>query len=272
MTTAKTSRAAPPAAAAPRARRGRPPSGSSTLSRAAIVQAAVEVIDADGAAALSLRSVARRLGVDAKSLYNHIASKDALLDAVAEHVLSRIVVPKPTGDLRTDLVAIAHAFRAAALSSNREAATLVLSRPVESLASLAPLEATLAAFISAGAKPEWAVHAVRTTLAFMTGTLLREASAGLTLGSDDPEIAGPREVTLANLGLPHVALAAPFLSRLDHAREFDFGIQILADAFMGLASRSKDPAKSAAGRRRQAEVAGIIESRKRRRIGRMKGR
>ena len=254
MNSPKTSPAAPPAAATPRARRGRPPSGSSTLSRAAIVQAAVEVIDADGAVGLSLRSVARRLGVDAKSLYNHIDSKDALLDAVAEHVLSRMVVPRLTGDLRTDLVAIARAFRAAALSSNREAATLVLSRPVESLANLAALEATVAAFMGAGAKPELAVHAVRTTLAFMTGSLLREVSAGLTLGSDDPAIAGPREARLAQLGLPHVALVAPFLSRLDHAGEFDFGIKVLADAFAALASPSKDAAaaKASAARGRRS--------------------
>jgi TetR/AcrR family tetracycline transcriptional repressor len=214
------------------ARRGRPPSGASNLSRQTIVQAAFEVIEAEGIEGLSLRSVARRLGVDAKSLYNHIDSKDALLDAIAEQVLSRMVVPSPTGDLRTDLLAIAHAFRAAALSSQREAVTLLLSRPVELLVSIAPLEATLAAFIKAGAKPDWAVHAVRATLAYMTGTLLREASTGLTLGADDPAIAGPREAALTGLGLPHVALAAPHLSRLDHAREFDFGIEILTDAFV----------------------------------------
>ena len=195
------------------------------------MQAAVEVIDAEGVAAVSLRSVARRLGVDAKAIYNHLESKDALLDAIAEQVLSRMIVPELTGDLRIDLMAIAHAFRNAALSSHREAATLVLSRPVESLANLAPLEATLAAFAIAGAKPEWAVHAVRAILAFMTGALLREASTALTLGADDPEIAGPREASLAKMGLPHVALAAPHLSRLDHAREFEFGIAILVDAF-----------------------------------------
>ena len=221
-----------PHASADPVRRGRPPSGSSALSRNAIVQAAVDVIDSEGASALSLRSVARKLGVDAKSLYNHIENKEALLDAVAEHVLSRMVVPEPTGVLGTDLVAIAHAFRSAALSSHREAATLVLSRPVESLAQLAPLEATLSALMRAGAQPDWAVHAVRAMLAFISGSLLREASAGLTLGADDPAVAGPREAVLAGLGLPHVASVASHLSRLDHEREFDFGIKMLADAFV----------------------------------------
>lgn len=66
--------------------------------------------------------------VDAISLYHHIESEDALLDAIAEHVLARMVVPTRTGLLRTDLVAVAHAFRATALASHCEAATLVLSR------------------------------------------------------------------------------------------------------------------------------------------------
>lgn len=213
-------------------RRGRPPAGSSSLSREAIVLAAVDVIDKEGAAALSLRVVGRKLGVDAKSLYKYIESKEALLDAIAGHVLSRMVVPTTSGDLRTDIIAIAQAFRVAALSSHREAAILVLSRPIESLAHVMPLEATLAVLIGAGAEPGWAVHAVRATLAFISGSLLREASVGLTLGADDPATAGAREVALTKLDLPHIALVAKDLSHLDHDREFDFGIGVLAGAFV----------------------------------------
>ena len=218
---------------APRAapRRGRPPSGASALTRQAIVLAALEIIDAEGVDALSLRVVARRLGVDAKSLYNHIEGKETLLDAIAEHVLSRIVIPEATGNLRADLAAIAHAFRDAALLSHRKAATLVLSRPVESLANLGSLELTLKVMLAAGAEPGWAVQAIRAMLAFITGSLLREASTGLTLGVDDPDIAQSREAALARMDFPHVAIAASYLTRLDHAREFEFGISVLVDAF-----------------------------------------
>ncbi|NUT50476.1 MAG: TetR family transcriptional regulator, partial [Saccharothrix sp.] len=69
------------------ARRGRPPKGESRLSREAIVQATLRVIDAEGVSAVSMRAVGRVLGVDAKSLYNHVDGKDGLLDAVAEHIL-----------------------------------------------------------------------------------------------------------------------------------------------------------------------------------------
>ena len=66
-------------------RRGRPPKGAAQLSRAAILDAAVAVADAEGVSAVSMRSVARLLGVDAKSLYNHVEGKYGLLDALAEH-------------------------------------------------------------------------------------------------------------------------------------------------------------------------------------------
>ncbi|WP_315974738.1 TetR/AcrR family transcriptional regulator C-terminal domain-containing protein [Pseudomonas sp. 7P_10.2_Bac1] len=157
---------------------------------------------------------------------------DALLDAIAGHVLSRLVVPAPSGNLRADIIAIAQAFRAAAMSSHREAALLVLSRPIESSAHVMPLEATLAVLMSAAAEPEWAVHALRATLAFISGSLIREASTGLTLGAGDSAIVGQREAALVKLGLPNIALVANHLSHLDHDREFDFGIGVLADAFV----------------------------------------
>lgn len=97
-------------------RRGRPPKGESRLSREAIVQATLQVIEADGVNAVSMRAVGRVLGVDAKSLYNHVDGKDGLLDAVAEHLLGAVVLPEPTGDPRADLRAIADAFRERALT------------------------------------------------------------------------------------------------------------------------------------------------------------
>ncbi|MFC6746387.1 TetR/AcrR family transcriptional regulator [Methylobacterium persicinum] len=53
--------------------------------RAALVLAALERLEAGGAAALSLRGIARDCGVSAMAPYRHFADKDALLDAVAGH-------------------------------------------------------------------------------------------------------------------------------------------------------------------------------------------
>ena len=58
--------------------------------RAEAVQAAFELATADGAGALSLRAVADRVGVAHRSLYNHFADREALVDAVAEQGFLRL--------------------------------------------------------------------------------------------------------------------------------------------------------------------------------------
>ena len=66
---------------------------TSGLNREAVVQAALEMLDAVGVDGLSMRALADRLGVKAASLYWHLRDKDQLLELVAEAVLDRVVVP-----------------------------------------------------------------------------------------------------------------------------------------------------------------------------------
>ena len=60
------------------------------LSRERIVAAALRLVDAEGLAALSTRRLAAVLGVSGPSLYNHFATKDALLDAVVDEVVGEV--------------------------------------------------------------------------------------------------------------------------------------------------------------------------------------
>jgi AcrR family transcriptional regulator len=60
------------------------------LDRERITAAALAVIDAEGLDAATMRRLAAELGVQAPSLYNHVASKDAILDAVAESVIGEV--------------------------------------------------------------------------------------------------------------------------------------------------------------------------------------
>ncbi|WP_231905675.1 TetR/AcrR family transcriptional regulator [Streptomyces davaonensis] len=206
------------------ARRGRPPKGTSQLSRAAIVDATLKVIDTDGVTAVSMRSVARVLGVDAKSLYNHVDGKDGLLDAVAEHLLGGVSIPPATGDLRIDLPAIADAFRERALL-HPEAAPLVLTRQLASFEGLAPVEALLGVLRSAGCPVEESVQLMRFLVASLIGTLLREVQAGPTFGISDKAGIATRQNTLEDSGLPHVIESAPRLARFDRDAEYEYTVQ-----------------------------------------------
>ncbi|MFD7593393.1 TetR/AcrR family transcriptional regulator [Kitasatospora sp. NPDC059812] len=60
------------------------------LSRERIVAAALRLIDAEGLAALSTRRLATELSVSGPSLYNHVATKDELLDAVVDSVIGEV--------------------------------------------------------------------------------------------------------------------------------------------------------------------------------------
>ncbi|MFC9439311.1 TetR/AcrR family transcriptional regulator [Nocardia sp. NPDC057030] len=215
----------------PTARRGRPPKGAGQLTRAGIVEATLAVIDSGGVGAVGVRAVARVLGVDPKSLYNHVDGKDGLLDAVAEHLLSSIELPTCSGELRADLRAIADAFRRRALV-HPEAAALVLTRQLGSVEGLAPTQAVLEVLRAAGCDPEQSVHLLRTMLATLVGTLLREVNAGPTYGTRDLSGIAARRTTLEQSGLPAVAEAAPYLACFDSQAEFDYAMDLALDALV----------------------------------------
>lgn len=69
------------------------PTPNTHLNRERIVSAAMEIADADGVDALSMRTLAARLGAGTMSLYNHVDSKDDLLDQMTERVAAEISPP-----------------------------------------------------------------------------------------------------------------------------------------------------------------------------------
>jgi AcrR family transcriptional regulator len=86
------------------------------LSRERVLEAAVALADESGSEALSMRKLGEALGVEAMSLYHHVASKDDLLDGMIDVVFSEIALPADCDDWK-------RAMRERALSARR-----VLSR------------------------------------------------------------------------------------------------------------------------------------------------
>ncbi|MGC9667954.1 TetR/AcrR family transcriptional regulator [Planosporangium sp. 12N6] len=66
-----------------------------TLDRSTIAAAALELMDRDGVAALTIRSLAARLGVAPMALYTHVSTKEDILDAAREHGLARLPGVEP---------------------------------------------------------------------------------------------------------------------------------------------------------------------------------
>ena len=75
-----------------------------SLTHEQIAGAAVEIADAEGAHAVSMRKVADRLGVGTMSLYRYVANKDELFELMADHVVGEQVPEgEPAGDWREEL-------------------------------------------------------------------------------------------------------------------------------------------------------------------------
>ena len=88
-----------------------------TLSRDRIVDAALALLDAHGSEAVTMPSLAKRLGVGTMSLYRHVEDKDDLINAVAERVLSALQVPHgDPDDWEGRVIGFLRALRQAALA------------------------------------------------------------------------------------------------------------------------------------------------------------
>ena len=68
------------------------------LSKERVLRAAIELADAEGIDALSMRRLAKELGVEAMSLYNHVANKDEILAGILDLVASEFELPPDAGD------------------------------------------------------------------------------------------------------------------------------------------------------------------------------
>jgi hypothetical protein len=124
---------------------------------------------------------------------------------------------------------MAHAFRRVVLRYPN-CAPLVLTRQLGSFAALAPVEAVLSILHGAGFPPARAVHVMRSLLAFLIGTLLREVSASPTFSGENPDGVERRHAELTSSELPHVVESAPYLAVCDHEEEFEFGLDLLINA------------------------------------------
>ncbi|MFI7421402.1 TetR/AcrR family transcriptional regulator [Nonomuraea sp. NPDC049684] len=198
------------------------------LSRPRIVAAAIDLIEREGADAVSMRRIAAELGVGVMSLYNHVPNKDALLNGVAESVLSGIEFTDDPDAHWTDRVrAQARAFRQIAHHHPRST-MVVVSRQLHSHAGLLPVERALATLRGAGFDGPDAVRMLRMFIAFIVGSLLREVGVTPTFAPVHSRTVEAAEVDPALF--PEVSALAPLLAECDHEEEFEFGVELLIQA------------------------------------------
>ena len=199
------------------------------LSTQRVVDAASRVADEAGLAGVSMRSVGRELGVEAMSLYHHVANKDALLDGLADWVFARIATPSTDGPWRSEMHTRAHSAREV-LSAHPWGLGLIESRRSPGPATLRHHDAVLGCLRSAGFTVALAAHAFSVLDAYVFGFVLTEVNLPFEPGEATDEF-------VDGLGLvadehPHLAemVAEQITGRsYSYAAEFGYGLELVLD-------------------------------------------
>lgn len=214
------------------------------LSREKVLEAALTLASSHGLETLSMRRLGKELGVEAMSLYNHVASKSDLLDGMAERLYAATERADPT-------LPWSERVRVTALNLHRalrghpavvQALAADQANPTSAVA-LRPIEDILAALASAGfdlAGQRRALHALNSlifgSLLLSTAGFGRAADAG----HDVEQIALYRD-RLDPAEVPHLRALLPTLPSSDTDREFQEALALL---LRGLCDGARD-----AGRR-----------------------
>jgi AcrR family transcriptional regulator len=207
-----------------------PPSGQ--VSRALILSAALAIIDRDGVEALSMRRLSDAVERDTTVLYRHVPNKAAVLDGVAEIVLSQLSVDTADPDWAGQLREVAHHFRQLTLT-HPNVVPLLVTRPLSTPlgqrppGTLRPLEDVLTLLTSAGFSGDDALHIYRVLFAYLHGHILDELQEIIERPEETDHVLQLGLHRLPITEFPQLRAVAPALVAYDGAAELDRGLDLL---------------------------------------------
>ena len=227
-------------------------SGDGKITRERVLTTALEIIDHDGADALSMRRLGAALDRDPMILYRHAPGKAALLDGVVEVVLAQLHVDPADPDWDEQLRGVARDYRALALE-HPNVVPLLVTRPLATplalrpRGTLRPLEDVLALLTRAGFSGPDALHVYRAFFGFLNGHVLNELQE-LVENPDETD-------DLLRLGLyrlpigefPLLRSLAHALASYDGAAELERGLDILLTGLAATLSPSGESRPAAPG-------------------------
>jgi AcrR family transcriptional regulator len=197
------------------------------LTRERVLRAAIDIADRSGIESLTMRRLGQELGVEAMSLYNHVANKDDILDGIVDLVLGDIHVP-PTGThWRT-------AMRERALSAHEVllahpwAAMQIMSRFNIGLGMTRYLDATLGRLREGGFSIEGALDAWHALDSHIYGFTLQELGLPFD-AAEAPRVSADVLAQLSTAEYPHVVEIISHVMRSGRVEDFEFGLELILD-------------------------------------------
>ena len=201
------------------------------LSRERVLRAAVALAGAAGIEALTMRRLGEELGVEAMSLYKHVANKDDLLDGMVDAVFGEIELPSQGGDWRTAMRDRAISVRGA-LTRHPWATPLMQSRSRPGPATLRHHDAVIGTLRAAGFPIALVAHAFSALDSYIYGFALQQRALPFETGKQTAELAQSIMASFPADDYPHlVELTVEHVLQpgYDYGDEFEFGLDLLLD-------------------------------------------
>ncbi|WP_399101998.1 TetR/AcrR family transcriptional regulator [Streptomyces sp. 11x1] len=207
-------------------------SARTPLSRERVIRTAVTVADEKGSAALTMRAIAEPLGVEAMSLYHHVAGREDILDGMVDAVFDEIELPPGDTDWKSAMRHRAASTRAV-LRRHPWAIGLMDSRSRPGPATLRHHDAVIGVLRAGGFSVPMAAHAFSLIDSYLYGFVLQELSLPFSDSAELDEVAGAILREMPANAYPHLAeLAVEHVLKpgYDYADEFTFGLTLILDA------------------------------------------
>ncbi len=216
------------------------------LSRSRALEVARSIADTDGIGSLTMRRLAQELGVEAMSLYHHVAGKEDILDGMVDLVFAEIELPPSDVDWRT-----AMRRRAASVRSVFTAHpwAIALPRSTPGPATLRHHDAVLGCLRAGGLSIPLTAHAYAAIDAFLFGFITQELTLPFDTGPQTQELAQAIVAAMPADLYPHLReFTAEHVMRpgYDYGAEFDYGLELLLD---GLERARKQKPRAGPARR-----------------------
>ena len=201
------------------------------LSRERVLDAAVALADESGIESLTMRKLGEAVGVEAMSLYNHVANKDDILDGIIDLVFSEIDLPTGQTGWRPAMRQRAISARQA-LRRHPWATSLMESRRTPGPANIGHHDAVLGILRNAGFTIELAAHAYSLLDSYIYGFALQEASLPFHTPEETAEVAQEIMAAFPADAYPHLAEIATehvLQPGYDYGEEFLYGLDLILD-------------------------------------------
>jgi AcrR family transcriptional regulator len=201
------------------------------LSRERVLGAAIALADSGGLESLTMRRLGEDLGVEAMSLYRHVANKEDLIDGMVDAVFAEIALPAEGTDWRTAMRERALSTREV-LSRHPWATPLMQSRTTPGAATLRHHDTVIGTLRRAGFPVALAAHAFSALDSYIYGFALQEKSLPFDTAEQTADLAQAILGRFPVDAYPHLAeltVQDVLQPGYDYGHEFEFGLDLVLD-------------------------------------------